>query len=140
MDAKTKIKNYLDERAKNDELFAKAYAKPNKNIDECYKYILGEARKKGTAVGMSHEEVYGLAVHYYDEDDIKINPVSGYVEASASDDDKETKEVKLTAEEEKQAREEAIHRLAEEQYQKMKKRPQRARREENESVQQMSLF
>lgn len=139
MDAKTKIKNYLDERAKNDELFAKAYAKPNKSIDECYKYILGEARKKGTAVGMSHEEVYGLAVHYYDEDDIKINPVSGYVQASASDDD-ETKEVKLTAEEEKQAREEAIHRLAEEQYQKMKKKPQRARKEENESVQQMSLF
>lgn len=141
MDAKTKIKNYLDERAKNDELFAKAYAKPNKSIDECYKYILGEARKKGTAVGMSHEEVYGLAVHYYDEDDIKINPVSGYVQASASDDEEENvKEVRLTAEEEKQAREEAIHRLAEEQYQKMKKRPQRARREENESVQQMSLF
>lgn len=139
MDAKTKIKNYLDERAKNDELFAKTYAKPNKSIDECYKYILGEARKKGTAVGMSHEEVYGLAVHYYDEDDIKINHVSGYVQASASDDD-ETKEVKLTAEEERKAREEAIHRLAEEQYQKMKKRPQRARKEENESVQQMSLF
>lgn len=139
MDAKTKIKNYLDERAKNDELFAKAYAKPNKSIDECYKYVLGEARKKGTAVGMTAEEVFGLAVHYYDEDNIKINPVSGYVQASASDDD-ETKEVKLTAEEEKQAREEAIHRLAEEQYRKMKKRPQRARKEENESVQQMSLF
>lgn len=140
MDAKTKIKNYLDERAKNDEMFAKAYAKPNKSIDECYKYILGEARKKGTEVGMSHEEVYGLAVHYYDEDNIKINPVYGYVQASASDDEEEPKEVKLTAEEEKQAREEAIHRLAEEQYQKMKKRPQRARKEENETVQQMSLF
>lgn len=141
MDAKTKIKNYLDERAKNDELFAKAYAKPNKSIDECYRYILGEARKKGTEVGMSHEEVYGLAVHYYDEDNIKINHVYGYVQASASDDDEEeAKEVKLTAEEEKQAREEAIHRLAEEQYQKMKKRPKRARKEENESVQQMSLF
>lgn len=99
MDAKTKIKNYLDERAKNDELFAKAYAKPNKSIDECYKYVLGEARKKGTAVGMTAEEVFGLAVHYYDEDNIKINPVSGYVQAYASDDD-ETKEVKLTAEEE----------------------------------------
>lgn len=140
MDAKTKIKNYLDERAKNDELFAKAYAKPNKSIDECYRYILGEARKKGTEVGMSHEEVYGLAVHYYDEDNIKINPVYGYVQASASDDEREAKHVELTAEEEKQAREEAIHRLAEEQYQKMKKRPQRARKEENESVQQMSLF
>lgn len=136
MDAKTKIKNYLDERAKNDELFAKAYTKPEKSIDECYRYILGEARKKGTEVGMSHEEVYGLAVHYYDEDNIKINPVYGCYSVGTSS----TREVELTAEEEKQAREEAIHRLAEEQYQKMKKRPQRARKEENESVQQMSLF
>lgn len=136
MDAKTKIKNYLDERAKNDELFAKAYTKPNKSIDECYKYVLGEARKKGTAVGMTAEEVFGLAVHYYDEDNIKINPVSECYSVATSS----TREVELTAEDEKAAREEAIHRLAEEQYRKMKKRPQRARKEENESVQQMSLF
>lgn len=134
MDAKTKIKNYLDERAKNDELFAKAYAKPNKSIDECYKYILGEARKKGTEVGMSHEEVYGLSVHYYDEDDIKINPVYGCYSVGTSS----TREVELTAEDEKAAREAAINRLAEEQYSLLKKRPQRAKKEAN--VQQMTLF
>lgn len=134
MDAKTKIKNYLDERAKNDELFARAYAKPNKNIDECYKYILGEARKKGTEVGMSHEEVYGLAVHYYDEDNIKINPVYGCYSVGTSS----TREVELTTEDEKAAREAAINRLAEEQYSLLKKRPQRAKKEAN--VQQMTLF
>lgn len=134
MDAKTKIKNYLDERAKNDELFARAYAKPNKNIDECYKYILGEARKKGTEVGMSHEEVYGLAVHYYDEDNIKINPVYGCYSVGTSS----TREVELTTEDEKAAREAAINRLAEEQYSLLKKRPQRTKKEAD--VQQMSLF
>lgn len=137
---KDAIKSYLDRRAGQDELFAKTYAKEGKTLEECCNYIIGEARKRGNAVAMTAEEVYGLAVHYYDEDNIKINPVYGYVQASASDDDGEAKHVKLTAEEEKQAREEAIHRLAEEQYQKMKKRPQRARKEENESVQQMSLF
>ena len=42
---KMAIRTYLDNRAKTDELFAVAYAKPNKNIDECMKYILGEAKK-----------------------------------------------------------------------------------------------
>lgn len=39
------IKAYLDERAKNDELFAQNYAKKNKNIDECLEYVIGEAKK-----------------------------------------------------------------------------------------------
>ena len=46
---KQAIKSYLDNRAKTDELFAVAYAKQNKNIDECFNYILGEARKQGNA-------------------------------------------------------------------------------------------
>lgn len=37
MDAKEAIKNYLDERAGKDELFAKAYAKEGKSIAEKYK-------------------------------------------------------------------------------------------------------
>ena len=41
------IKTYLDNRAKTDELFAQVYAKPNKNIDECMQYIMGEAKKTG---------------------------------------------------------------------------------------------
>lgn len=66
------IKTYLDNRAKEDELFAKTYAKANKSLEECCKYILQEARKRGNAVAMTDEEVYGMAVHYYDEDSIKV--------------------------------------------------------------------
>lgn len=71
---KTAIKKYLDNRAKTDELFAAKYANPKKSIDECCKYITGEAyarAKDGTAV-ISDEEVYGMAVHYYDEENIEI--------------------------------------------------------------------
>ena len=36
---KQAIKSYLDERAKTDELFAVAYAKENKNLDDCVTFI-----------------------------------------------------------------------------------------------------
>lgn len=73
--AKERIKDYLDERARQDELFAKSYAKTNKNIDECYEYIVSEARKQckdSDSICISDDVVYGWAVHYYDEDDIKV--------------------------------------------------------------------
>lgn len=132
MDAKEAIKNYLDERARTDELFAKAYAKEGKSIDECFSYILGEARKKGTQVCMSDEEVFGLAVHYYDEDNIKVSHVREGARVAT------TKEVKISAEDEKEARDAAIKRLTEEQYSLLKKRTQRAKKEDD--VKQMSLF
>ena len=50
--AKERIKDYLDERASKDELFAKSYVKTNKNIDECYDYIVGEARKPCTIASL----------------------------------------------------------------------------------------
>lgn len=39
------IQSYLEERAKRDPLFATSYAKPNKKIDECYDYIISQAKK-----------------------------------------------------------------------------------------------
>jgi hypothetical protein len=98
------IKAYLDERAKNDELFAQNYAKKNKNIDECLEYVIGEAKKKGNAVYMTDAEVFGLAVHYYDEDDIKINrlPEGTYVSASAP-------AVELSEEDKAKAYEQAVN-------------------------------
>ena len=133
---KEAIKSYLDERARTDELFAKSYAKENKNLDECCSYIMGEARKRGNAVAMSDTEVFGLVVHYYDEDDIKVNklPAAARAVASAS-----SQSVKLTEEDKKRAREEAIKRLTEEQYVLLRKKPLRGKKEAME-VQQMSLF
>ena len=64
-DFKKAIQAYLDLRAKTDKLFAVSYAKTNKNLDDCCNYILGEAKKRGNAVAMTDEEVYGMAVHYY---------------------------------------------------------------------------
>lgn len=73
---KRTIQDYLEVRVKTDELFAKSYAKPNKSIDECITYILNEVQRSGCN-GFEDEEIFGIAVHYYDEDNIdagkKIN-------------------------------------------------------------------
>jgi len=65
------IQNYLETRASYDELFAENFRKESKNIDECITYILTEVQRMGCA-GLSDEEVYSLAVHYYDEDNIEV--------------------------------------------------------------------
>lgn len=84
----TAIKNYLDKRAEEDSQFATTYAKPNKNIKECCKYIFQQVEKnkpKGErCVGVSDDEVFGLAVHYYDEDDIVVDGPKNKVEAVQS--------------------------------------------------------
>lgn len=68
------IKEYLDARAKEDVKFAEKYSNEKKSIEECCRFILGEMRKKATSgmYGATDAEVFGLAVHYYDEEDIKV--------------------------------------------------------------------
>lgn len=126
------IADYLKQRAEEDTLFAPKFANPNKSIDECCRYILGEARKRGTSVVMSDAEVFGMAVHYYDEENIKIEKVSSGCSISSN------QKVELTEEDKNAAREAAIKRLAEEQYRLLKKKP--AKKKADTNVQQMSLF
>lgn len=82
----TTIQAYLENRAKTDSLFAETYRKANKSIEECIKYIYSKARKLakgGNAVGVDDATVYGWAVHYYDEDNIKVDKVQERVEVVA---------------------------------------------------------
>lgn len=73
--------------------------------------------------------------HYYDEDDIKINRLPAGEKTSVSSS---AKPVELTEEDKKAARDRAIARLAEEQYQTLRKKNIRKKADDN--VQQMSLF
>ena len=111
---KQTIKVYLDERAKNDELFAVSYAKENKNMDDCVTFILNQV-KRSKCMGLTDEEVYSLAVHFFDEDDIEIgNPIACNVIVNHT--------VELTEEEMAQARQEAFKEYQAEQLRKMQKR------------------
>lgn len=111
---KQTIKAYLDERAKNDEFFAVSYAKENKNMDNCVTFILNQV-KRSKCMGLTDEEVYSLAVHFFDEDDIEIgNPIACNVIVNHT--------VELTEEEMAQARQEAFKEYQAEQLRKMQKR------------------
>lgn len=97
---KRTIKSYLDKRAEEDNLFAQSYAKPEKNIDECCNFILQQVQKSGCN-GFEDDEIFGMAVHYYDEDNIKdIKPVNARVVVNHI--------VALTEEEKKEAHKEAV--------------------------------
>ena len=128
------IKSYLDKRAEQDELFAQSYNKPNKNIKECVNYILGEVQKSGCN-GFADEEIYGMAVHYFDEDDLKD------IEEVACSRVVVNHTIELTEEEKQEAREKAIKRLEEETYQSMRKPAKKAQISENKTtIEQGSLF
>lgn len=65
----TIIKDYIEAACKTDEVLAGKYAKSGNDIEGCCKYIKAEARKKaknGCAV-IADAEVFGWAVHYFDE-------------------------------------------------------------------------
>ena len=73
---KRTIQAYLEQRAAEDRLFAEAYRKDGKNIDDCITYILNSVKASGCN-GFTDGEIYSMAVHYYDEDDIEVgNPIS----------------------------------------------------------------
>lgn len=62
------IKSYLDRRASEDKMFAESYANPKKSIAECCDFIVSEVKRQNRTA-MTDDEVYSLAVHYYDEAD-----------------------------------------------------------------------
>lgn len=65
------ISKHLEGVAANDPLFAETLKKPNKNIDDCINYILNTVQKSGCN-GFDDSEIFNMAIHYYDEDDIGV--------------------------------------------------------------------
>lgn len=125
------IQSYLEQRAEYDELFARSYRNPLKNIEDCVTYILNYVQKSGCA-GFSDDEIFGQAVHYYDEADIEIGkPIDCKVVVNHT--------VELTEEEKAEARREAIKRAEEEAYNRMTKR-KTAPKKENGNNEQMALL
>ena len=94
------IFQHLEKLAKNDPLFAQTFAKPNKNITECCTYILNVVYKSGQN-GFADDEVFEMAVHYYDEDEIEIG---GEIKAKVIIN----QNVPLTDEELREAKQKAI--------------------------------
>ena len=126
------IKAYLEERAENDALFAVKFANPSKSVDDCVTYIINQVQKSGCN-GFTDAEVYGMAIHYYEEKEIEVgNPINCQVVVNHT--------VELTEEEKEEARQEAIAKLRDEQVAKMRRPTAKKATENKPQVEQPSLF
>lgn len=140
----TVIKAYLDERAARDPQFAAKYANEKKSIEECCKFIEAEvcdlvANKSGAqSYGMTDAEVYSLAVHYYDEADLKPKPIK----ACSTEVFKTGITYEPTEQEKEEARKAALKRLEDEAFEKLHtpKKTKPAATEQPAAEAQMSLF
>ncbi|MDR0696300.1 MAG: PcfK-like family protein [Christensenellaceae bacterium] len=116
---KQTIQAYLEQHAASDELFAISYAKPDKSIDQCIIYILNTVQKSGCN-GFADEEIYSMAVDFYDEDGIDAGkPFDCKAVVNHT--------IELTAEEKEEARMEAIRRVHEEYYSRLKQPQKKAK-------------
>lgn len=83
-----RIGNYLLSR----EDIKENLKKENKSLKECFDYILIEISKTAKREGQEgyasgdDEEIYALAVHYYDEDNIKVEKKNFVTNADGSAD------------------------------------------------------
>ena len=130
---KNSIQSYLEQRAEYDELFARSYRNPLKNIEDCITYILNYVQKSGCN-GFDDEEIFGQAVHYFDEADIEVGkPIDCKVIV--------IHHVELTEEEKVEARKEAIRRAENEAYSRMTQRKATPKKEnKNSNNGQMALL
>lgn len=131
------IKDYLDKRAAEDELFAKDYQKPGKDIEGCCDFIISEVKKSGRQ-GFADEEVFGLAVHYYSEDVVEYTKQNCTVVVNLSDQTKES--LKKKAEEDfKQAKIAELRKKEAAEKERLKKKAE-AQKKKKEAAGQLSLF
>ena len=112
---KVTIQSYLDKVAAKDPLFAKTMEKEDKNIDDCITYILNTVQRTG-ANGFLEGEIYGMALHYYDEDKLDIGQK---IEADVI----VNHHVELTKEEKKELKEQAKAEVFQEEYTRLRAKP-----------------
>ena len=128
------IAEYLNQRAATDPLFAPNLMKPNKSIEECVTYILNQVQASGCN-GFEDDEIYSMAVHYYDEDNLEVGSrVACHVVVNHT--------IVLTEEEKAEARKQAIQQYQAQELSRLQE-PKRVKTKastDSEQARQASLF
>lgn len=135
------IAEYLSKRAEDDVNLAKKLSNPKKTIEDCANYIIKRVKDMSegkNCVGMTDEEVFGLAVHYYDEDDIKKEEkIPCFIVGNGT-------KITLSDDEMAAARQEALNdykcKVQQEMNKKITPAPTLKKVEETKNDNQMSLF
>lgn len=120
------IKEYLDNQAVVNPLFKSKYENLKKSISECCGYIVEEVRKMNVR-GLTDDEVFGMAIHYYEEEDLKGHPYkpSNVVVNHV---------VTLTKEEKEEQKQKALEEYKERKIQELKKEEQKAEEEKKKAI------
>lgn len=129
---KAAVLGFVQSQSLRDESFARRVELPEKSVEECCLYILGEVRKSGR-MGFHDDEIFGMVVHYYIEDDVQVSdaPECRVVVNT---------EVELTEEEKAEARRQAIEQYRAEELAKLRAAGRSAKEEKKEEILQPSLF
>lgn len=130
---KRKIKHEMELRAFKDPLFHKKYSNPKKNIEDCVTHILSTVQSSGCN-GFEDDEIYGMAVHYYSEDDLKVTKNANVQKVVVNH------QVKLSAEEIKAAKEEARLKVIEEEMLRIKGQYKKSSTVAKKEVETKTLF
>lgn len=128
---KSTISKHLEGVAANDPLFAETLKKENKNIDECVNYILNSVKNSGCN-GFEDQEIFAMAVHYYDENDLKGGPA---VKVKIVSNHK----VELSEEEIQKAKQDAIDKVMTEEKDKIRNKTAK-KKQEPKATEQVGLF
>lgn len=129
------IMAYLKRFAERDETFKKKLENEKKSISECCDFIASEVNRMGVC-GLTDAEVFGLAVHYYDEEDVKIELKNMQYHAVAN------QPIELTDDEKAEAKKKALEdyqRQMYNEYLSKNKKKETTKKETPEAV-QLSLF
>jgi len=125
------ISDHLNKLAEEDTQFAEKLKNPKKNIDDCITYILNQVKASGCD-GFTDAEIFGMATHYYDEDDIKPGE-------KIKCDVVVNHKVELTPEEIEEAKKKAREKVIADEAERLRKKPA-VKKPEPEKVEQPSLF
>lgn len=129
---KKTILMYLEQRAEEDQLFAKSFSNPAKNIDDCVTYILNYVKNSGCN-GFTDGEIFGQAIHYFEENEIEVGkPMDCQVIVNHV--------VELTAEEKAEARQNALRQYQNEELRRLQSRNKPTTTAKKETNVQPTLF
>ena len=90
------IRNYMEERCANDPILAIKYANPSKSIEKALNYVASEVQKSGLTI-MDSDSVFGLVMHYYDENLDDVPNVNCKIAVAKELTDEERAEAKAEA-------------------------------------------
>ncbi len=107
------VRNYMEERCASDPILAIKYANPAKLLEKALNYVAHEVQKSGLTI-MDSDSVFGLILHYYNENLEDVPNVNCKIAVAKE----------LTDSERAEAKEQAMEQYKEEQLREIRRQNQ----------------